>query len=88
MEITREDAGAGRLALRLAGAFPAAVVPEMRERIRQLVGERPSKAQGKAQEQIDLDLSGVESMDGSTMAVLLELRHELRARASPASTTS
>jgi len=80
MEITREDAGAGRLALRLAGAFPAAVVPEMRERIRQLVGERPAKAKGKAQEQIDLDLSGVESMDGSTMAVLLDLRHELDAR--------
>jgi phospholipid/cholesterol/gamma-HCH transport system permease protein len=76
MEITREDAGAGRLALRLAGAFPAAVVPEMRERIRQLVGERT----GKAQAQIDLDLSGVQSMDGSTMAVLLDLRHELDAR--------
>ena len=74
MEITREDAGAGGFALRLAGAFPAAAVPEMRERIRDLVGEQPGKAQ------IDLDLSGVESMDGSTMAVLLDMRHELGAR--------
>ena len=72
MEITREDAGAGRLALRFAGAFPAAVVPAMRGRIRDLVGEQPGP--------IDLDLTGVESMDGSTMAVLLDLRHELDAR--------
>jgi len=69
MEITRVDAGAGRLALRFAGAFPADVVPAMRECVWQLVG-RPDAP-------IDLDLSGVESMDGSTMAVLLELRGEL-----------
>ena len=76
MEITREDAGAGRLALRFAGAFPASVVPEMRERIRELVGRPREKDKVK----IDLDLSGVESMDGSTMAVLLDLRHDLDAQ--------
>ena len=69
MEITRVDAGADRLALRFAGAFPADVVPAMRAKVWELVG-RPNVP-------VDLDLSRVESMDGSTMAVLLDLRSEL-----------
>lgn len=72
MEITRAERG-GRLALRFAGAFPADVVPAMRQRVLELAG-RPEAP-------VDLDLSGVESMDGSTMAVLLELRGELGAEA-------
>lgn len=69
MEITRADAGGGRLSLKFAGAFPSEVVPAMRRRLRELVG-KPGGA-------VDLDLSGVETMDGSTMAVLLQLRTEL-----------
>jgi phospholipid/cholesterol/gamma-HCH transport system permease protein len=69
MEITRADAGGGRVALKLAGAFSSDVVPEMRRRLHELVG-----APGPA---VDLDLSGVDTMDGSTMAVLLQLRTEL-----------
>jgi phospholipid/cholesterol/gamma-HCH transport system permease protein len=68
MEITRAEPGERR-ALRFAGAFPADVVPAMRRRVRELVD--PSGGP------VDLDLSAVESMDGSTMAVLLELRGEL-----------
>jgi phospholipid/cholesterol/gamma-HCH transport system permease protein len=69
MEITRANGGEGRLALRFAGAFPADVVPAMRRRVHELVGV--------ARGSIDLDLSGVVAMDGSTMAVLLQLRAEL-----------
>src|SRR5262245_18331861 len=69
MEITRADAGGGRLALKLAGAFPSTVVPSMRRRVHELAGAPTAP--------IDLDLSAVETMDGSTMAVLLQLRAEL-----------
>ena len=68
MEITRADAG-GRLALELAGAFPADEIPAMRRRLQELAGT--------ARGPVDLDLSRVEAMDGSTMAVLLKLRADL-----------
>jgi phospholipid/cholesterol/gamma-HCH transport system permease protein len=69
MEITRADADDGRLALKFAGAFPADVVPAMRRRVHELVGAPRAP--------VELDLSGVEAMDPSTMAVLLQLRAEL-----------
>ena len=69
LQITRVDAGAGRPALRFAGAFPADVVPAMRARVWELIGPQRGP--------VELDLSGVERMDPSTMAVLLELRGEL-----------
>jgi phospholipid/cholesterol/gamma-HCH transport system permease protein len=69
VEITRADLEGGGTALRLAGAFPADVVPVMRRRIEELA----RAARGP----VELDLSGVDAMDGSTMAVLLHLRAEL-----------
>jgi phospholipid/cholesterol/gamma-HCH transport system permease protein len=68
MEITRADAG-GRLALEFAGAFPADQIPAMRRRLEELAGT--------AHGPVDLDLSRVDAMDGSTMAVLLKLRADL-----------
>jgi phospholipid/cholesterol/gamma-HCH transport system permease protein len=69
MQITRVDAGSDRLALRFEGAFPAEVIPAMQARVRELAGRDAGP--------VELDLSGVERMDGSTMAVLLDLRAEL-----------
>jgi len=68
MEISRAEGG-DRLALRFVGAFPSDTVPAMRKRVRELA-DRPHMP-------VDFDLSAVDAMDGSTMAVLLELRSEL-----------
>jgi phospholipid/cholesterol/gamma-HCH transport system permease protein len=70
MEIARADVEGGGVVLRFAGAFPADVVPAMRAKIHQLVGG--------ARGPIEIDLSKVDAMDGSTMAVLLHLRGEGR----------
>jgi phospholipid/cholesterol/gamma-HCH transport system permease protein len=68
MEISRAE-GRDRLALRFVGAFPSDAVPAMRKLVRELA-DRPRMP-------VDIDLSAVDAMDGSTMAVLLELRSEL-----------
>jgi phospholipid/cholesterol/gamma-HCH transport system permease protein len=72
MEITRTEHAGGRLAVRLAGRFHADAIRFMRDRVHELAGD--------ATKPVDIDLAGVEAMDGSTMAVLLQLRHELTER--------
>jgi phospholipid/cholesterol/gamma-HCH transport system permease protein len=72
MEITRTELDGGRTAVRLAGRFHADGIAYMRDRVRELgaAGDR----------RLDIDLTDVDAMDGSTMAVLLQLRAELAAR--------
>lgn len=66
MEITRADRDGGGAVVRLAGAFPTDAAPAMRARIDDLL----AGVRGP----VEIDLAGVETMDGGTMAVLLHLR--------------
>jgi phospholipid/cholesterol/gamma-HCH transport system permease protein len=72
MEITRTELDGGRLAVRLSGRFHTDAIRFLRDRVRELAGE--------GRKPVDIDLAEVDAMDGSTMAVLLQLRHELAER--------
>jgi len=72
MEIARVELEGGRTALRLAGRLAVADVPTLRARVMELV-RRPARA-------VELDLSKVDEVDGSAMAVLLDLRRALGQR--------
>ncbi len=69
MEITRAEQEGGRLALRLAGTIGLDAVATLRARAQELAGQATGG--------VDFDLSHVDAMDGSAMAVLLHMRTEL-----------
>jgi phospholipid/cholesterol/gamma-HCH transport system permease protein len=69
MKIAQVELDGGRTALRFAGRLALDDVPAVRERSRALASARPRA--------IDLDLSGVEEIDGGVLAVLLDLRRTL-----------
>ncbi len=66
MKISVEKAGAGRLLVQIGGRLEMDTVPEARKQFLRLVG-------AKTHSSLEVDFSGVSSMDTSAVAMMVEI---------------